>query len=64
MIIEIRKEHGRWKKLPSSQWDFAMWSVACHLNITRRDAEAKLYAGYRPYVEDFGGVYVRAVRPQ
>ena len=58
--IEIRKEGGRWKKLAASQWDFALWSVACHYEMSRRDAETWLKAGHRPYVQDFGGAYLRA----
>lgn len=60
MQIEIRKERGRWQKLPSSQWDFALWAVANELGLTRREAETKIAAGYRPFVQDFGGAYVRA----
>ncbi len=60
MQIEIRKEHGKWTKLPSSQWDFAIWAVAAYMNLSHRDAAAKLKDGYRPFVQDFGGAYVRA----
>lgn len=61
MRIQIRKEGGRWRDAPSSQWDLAVWAVATELALSCAEAAERLRAGWCPYVPDFGGVYVRGV---
>jgi hypothetical protein len=61
MRIQI-KTRGRWRDLPSSQWDFAVWTVATTLLLSAANARAKLAKGKPIFVDDFGGAHLRGRR--
>jgi len=58
MTIQI-KTRGRWRDLPASQWDLAVWAVANALALSAASARDRLRAGERIFVEDFGGACIR-----